>query len=276
MQLHEDDRRPHQRPAVPSPGPTRRRSTTSRSRTSRSASATGARTSRTRSRPSTRGLIPPRGRDRVAGLVRDALRGPHRRRPCRSSGASQASRAPRYDYTVQWAPGVEPADGALPAARRDRSRTYRARPSTGGATTPLAMIDPAADQHRPRGGSRLAAPRERPHDHPARARHRALRERRRAGEARRPIAIVNTMNGLDPDLLPGFPLQLGGSVEAGPSSRTSTATACATSSLTSSDGSVHVFSVKGGPPTEIPGFPYRCARRRARPDLAASVASRAT
>ena len=36
------------------------------------------------------------------------------------------------------------------------------------------------------------------------------------GEARRVVSITNDKNGVDRDLLPGFPMNLGASVEASP------------------------------------------------------------
>ena len=172
-------------------------------------------------------------------------------------GRIQASRAVSYDYTIQWAPGVEQPDGD--SDFQTLVATVSNVPGstvTGGGTTPLAMIDPASINT-----AHVADP-DSPHHENDRTitlriqvtAHYATGDAK--GEARRPIAIVNTMNGLDTDLLPGFPLRLGGSLDAGPKLADINGDGVRDIVLTSSDGSVHVFSVKGGPPTDIPGFPY--------------------
>jgi hypothetical protein len=58
-------------------------------------------------------------------------------------------------------------------------------------------------------------------------------------------------------LLPGFPLALGGSVEAGPKLADINGDGVRDIVLASNDGVLHVFSVRGGPPTELAHFPYR-------------------
>ncbi len=166
-----------------------------------------------------------------------------------------AARATSYDYTVEWAPGVEPPDSdfttLLPTVSSVPGATV-----TGGASAPLVMLDPASINtgHTPDP------------DSPHHENDRTITVRVQvvahypggdaSGEARRSIAIVNAMNGLDTDLLPGFPLQLGGSVEGGPKLADIDGDGVRDIVLTTSDGSVHVFSVSGGSPAEIAGFPY--------------------
>jgi len=170
-------------------------------------------------------------------------------------GRIVAARATSYDYTVQWGAGVEPADSEFQTLVPTVSNVPGGT-ETGGNATPLAMIDPASIDT-----AHTADP-----DSPHHENDRTITLRIQVtahypsgdvkGEARRSIAIVNQMNGGDPDLLPGFPLKLGGSVEAGPKLADINGDGVRDIVLTTNDGSVHVFSVKGGPPTELAGFPY--------------------
>jgi len=171
-------------------------------------------------------------------------------------GRVVAARATSYDYTVEWAPGVEPLDSDFKTLTATVTNVPGST-ATGGASTPLALLDPGSLDT-----AHTADP-----DSPLHENDRTITVRVQAvahypggdakGEARRSIAIVNPMNGLDKDLLPGFPLKLSGSVEAGPKLADINGDGVRDIVLTTNDGSVHVFSVKGGPPTEIAGFPYR-------------------
>jgi MYXO-CTERM domain-containing protein len=171
-------------------------------------------------------------------------------------GRVVATRATSYDVTVQWAPGVEPLDSEFMTLAATMTNVPGAT-VMGGASMPLAVIDPSSlnTAHTPDP------------DSPHHENDRTITVRVQAtahyptgdvmGEARRSIALVNPMNGLDTDLLPGFPLALGGSVEGGPKLADINGDGVRDIVLTTNDGSVHVFSVKGGAPTEIQGFPYR-------------------
>ena len=171
-------------------------------------------------------------------------------------GRVVAARAQTFDYTVQWAPGVEPLDGDFKTLAPTVSNVP-GKTVTGGAATPLALLDPSAldTAHTPDP------------DSPHHENDRTITVRVQAtahyaggtvnGEARRSIAIVNKKNGLDTDLLPGFPLAIGGSVEGGAKLADINGDGVRDIVLTTNDGTLHVFSVKGGPPTEVIGFPYR-------------------
>jgi hypothetical protein len=169
-------------------------------------------------------------------------------------GTISAKRANAFDYTVQWAPGVEPLDADF----QTLAATVSNVPSSTvvGGSTPLAMIDPSAlnTAHTPDPDS--------PHHENDRTitlriqvvAHYTAGDAK--GEARRSIALVNPMNGLDTDLLPGFPLKLGGSVEAGAKLADIDGDGVRDIVLTTNDGSVHVYSVIGGTPKEVAGFPF--------------------
>ena len=171
-------------------------------------------------------------------------------------GRVVAARATSYDFTVQWAPGVEPLDSDFKTLAATVSNVPGTT-VTGGASAPLAMLDTSTinTAHTPDP------------DSPMHENDRTITVRVQAtahypggtvnGEARRSIAIVNPINGLDPDLLPGFPLAIGGSADSGAKLADINGDGVRDIVLTTNDGSVHVFSVKGGPPTEVAGFPYK-------------------
>ncbi len=68
-----------------------------------------------------------------------------------------------------------------------------------------------------------------------------------------------THNGLDPDLLQGFPIAMGASVETSPKLIDINGDGVRDIVAGASDGSMHVYSVKSGSPVELPGFPFHTA-----------------
>jgi hypothetical protein len=76
------------------------------------------------------------------------------------------------------------------------------------------------------------------------------------GEARRSIAIVNPQDGVDPSLLPGFPLALPGSAEGGPKLVDIDGDGVRDIVIGTSDGRLNVNSLATGSPVAVPGFPY--------------------
>jgi MYXO-CTERM domain-containing protein len=80
------------------------------------------------------------------------------------------------------------------------------------------------------------------------------------GEARRVISITNEKNGVDVDLLPGFPMNLGSSVEASPKLADVDGDGIRDIIAPDASGRVHVFTMRGGAPAEVAGFPYRTRR----------------
>jgi hypothetical protein len=177
--------------------------------------------------------------------------------PIAIAGRVAAARAVSYDYVVEWAPGVEPDDAQFKPLAAEVKNVPGAT-MTGGGTQPLAMIDPRQidTTHTPDPDSRRGE----------NARTITVRVRAVAhypggkdvrGEARRTLAVVNQKNTNDPDLLPGFPVKLNGSME--PSAKLADMNGDKVRDLVvaSSDGLVHVYSIKSGVPVEIEGFPYR-------------------
>jgi len=172
-------------------------------------------------------------------------------------GSVAAKRAQSYDYRVEWAPGVEPADTDFQPLL-DWVRNVPATTMTGGPNAPLAMLAPAQidTSHTPDPDSA------RFHENDRTITLRVVAIAHYAGhdvrgEARRAIAIVNAKNGLDPDLVQGFPVAMGASIETSPKLADIDGDGVRDVVAAASDGSVHVFSMKTGVPVEVPGFPFR-------------------
>ena len=203
-------------------------------------------------------------------------------------GRVAAARAPSYDYIVEWAPGVEPADAEFQPLT-NWVRNVNGTTATGGAGAPLAVLAPGQlnTTHIPDPDSAKFGE----NDHTITLRVRAIAHYAGGdvpGQARRTIAIVNdlptlpldagassseddsgpapgipletiTHNGTDPDLVAGFPIAMGASVETSPKLADINGDGVRDIVAPASDGSVHVFSVKSGSPVELPGFPYHTA-----------------
>ena len=173
-------------------------------------------------------------------------------------GRVVASRAPSYDMSVEWAPGVEPLEADFTPLATTLSN-IPGQTVTGGVTAPLALLDPSV----------LVTAHTADPDSPQHENDRTITVRVRAtahyasgdvrGEARRSIAIVNQQNGLDEDLLPGFPLALAGSAEGGPKLADINGDGVRDIVIATNDGLLHVFSVRGSAPEEVKGFPYSLA-----------------
>ena len=219
MQLLEDERRHHRRPRVDVARSERRRAVLREPALLLAALRLRPAERRPRRcRRSTRASSRPRSTSRRPAWF-DILYADRVTAPVPIVGSVAAKRAQSYDYLVEWAPGVEPADTrrsspivdwVLQRPRDDDDR----RPSA----SPLGDVRPQRDQHGAHARSGLGeVPRERPHDHAARARDRALRRRRRARARRAGRSPSSTsMNGLDPDLAQGFPIAIGASMESSP------------------------------------------------------------
>ncbi|MDB4942430.1 MAG: Serine protease, subtilase family, partial [Labilithrix sp.] len=175
-------------------------------------------------------------------------------------GRVAATRARAYDVRVQWAPGVEPDESAY----QDLAPPLLNVPGatmTGGAT-PLAQLDLRA----------VNTKHERDPDSPLGENDRTISVRVQAvahydsgdvrGEARRVVSVTNDKNPdlVDPDLLPGFPLALGASVEASPKLADIDGDGVRDIVAPDSSGRIHVYTLRSGMPAELAGFPYRTRR----------------
>lgn len=179
--------------------------------------------------------------------------------PIAIMGHVSATRAQAYDLKVQWAPGVQPTD----AEYKDLVSPLANVPGTtvtGAGATPLAQIDPREidTKHVPDPDSQLGENARTISIRVQAVAHYANGDVR--GEARRVVSITNEKNGLDKDLLPGFPLNLGASAEASPKLADIDGDGIRDIVAPDASGKVHVFTMKGGAPTEVPGFPYRTRR----------------
>lgn len=178
--------------------------------------------------------------------------------PIAIMGRVAAARAKAYDIKVQWAPGVQPED----AEYKDLVPPLVNVPgaTVTGGPNPLAQLDP-----REVDTKHIPDP-----DSPLNENARTISVRVQAvahydngdvrGEARRVISVTNEKNVLDRDLLPGFPMNLGASVEASPKLADIDGDGIRDIVAPDSSGKVHVFTMRGGAPVEVAGFPYRARR----------------
>lgn len=174
------------------------------------------------------------------------------------SGTLRARRAQSWDAVVEWAPGVEPADAAFKVLT-----AYKNVPPTsslgGTSGVPLATFDPKLlDSTHPQDA-----------DSPLGENDRTITLRVRAtahyptgdvvGDARRTVAIVNGKGAAprDNDLLPGFPLAVGSSIEGSPKIVDLDGDGSKEIIVVATDGLVHAYETKSGAPVEKAGFPYR-------------------
>jgi len=180
--------------------------------------------------------------DRTAGLI-DV------------KGRVAASRAKGYDFRVQWAPGVQPDDAEYKDIVPPLVNVAPSKVS--GGPVPLAQLDPRQiDTKHERDSDSLLGENDRSISIRVQAvAHYDSGDVR--GEARRVVAITNDKNGVDRDLLPGFPLNLGASAEASPKLADLDGDGVREIVAPDASGKLHVFTMRGGAPAELPGFPYR-------------------
>jgi hypothetical protein len=181
--------------------------------------------------------------------------------PVSIEGRVAAKRAQSFDYRVEWAPGVEPADADfMPIV--DWVRNVSPTTTIGGSSAmPLGMLAPSEinTAHTPDPDSVKF------HENDRTITIRVLATAHYAngnvsGQARRTVAIVNQQNGLDTDLAAGFPIAMGTSVETSPKLADIDGDGIRDIVQCGSDGTVHVFTLKSGLPVELPGFPFHVNR----------------
>ncbi len=183
-------------------------------------------------------------------------------------GTIAAKRAMSYDYVVEWAPGVEPNDADFKPLIAEVTNVPSSAIS-GGPSAPLATFDPRVldTTHPPDPDSQPFCNFDKtvcwgPNDKTVTLRVRVTAHYAgfdQTGDARRTIAITNDLNGGDPDLLPGFPLDLGSSGEGSSKLADIDGDGVRDIVFGATDGSLHVFSLRSGLPVEVAGFPFHTA-----------------
>ncbi len=170
-------------------------------------------------------------------------------------GRIAAARAASYDYKVEWGAGVEPDEDAWKPLIAPVSNVPGAQVIGGGGAA-LAMLDPKQiDTAHVRDPDSMHGE----NDRTITVRVRAIAHYAGGdvmGEARRVVSITNQKNGADDDLLPGFPIKLGGSGEPSPKLADVDGDGVRDIIVLSTDGLLHVWSLKTGLPVEVSGFPY--------------------
>ncbi|MEZ4226776.1 MAG: FG-GAP-like repeat-containing protein [Polyangiaceae bacterium] len=166
-------------------------------------------------------------------------------------GTVSARRATSYDVIVEWARGVQPEDTAFQTVRKIEnvpSSTVLGSDGDPLAELDVREIDPTHewDVDSPFGENQYTI---------------TVRVRSIAhyggqigdvpGELRRAYYVHS-----DPDLLPGFPLRVEASGESSPKLADLDGDGTRDIVLGTSDGRLHAFSLAGGKPTLLPGFPF--------------------
>ena len=187
-------------------------------------------------------------------------------------GRVAAARASSYDYVVEWGAGVEPDESEFKTLVDVKN--IPASTVSGGSTTPLATFDPrqidtkhVADPDSPQNCNRDKSVCWGANDKTVTLRVRVTAHYGSGdvrGDSRRTISITNSSNqaktgGDDPDLLPGFPLDLGTSGEGSAKLADLDGDGVRDIVYPASNGTIHAFTVRGGAPKELPGWPVRTA-----------------
>ncbi len=169
-------------------------------------------------------------------------------------GAVSAKRATSYDYKVEWAPGVQPLEKDFKTITEVDNV---ASSVVSGTDAPLAQFDVRSiDVTHPRDVDS-------PHgenDFTVTVRVHATAHYGGSigdvpGELRRAYYVHK-----DPDLASGFPIYLGSSGESSPKLADIDGDGVRDIVVGTSDGKLHVFSVKGGKPAELAGFPFKAKK----------------
>ncbi|MEM1029864.1 MAG: FG-GAP-like repeat-containing protein [Myxococcota bacterium] len=176
---------------------------------------------------------------------------PQRRRGPVAIEGHITTRAPSYDYTVAWAPGVQPPEEAFIEVAREENVPNE---TVAGAEAPLAQLDVRTvdpthtwDVDSPLGENRFTIT----------VRVRAVARYggdigEVTGELRRTYYVHE-----DPDLRPGFPVDLEASGEASPKMADVDGDGIDDLIVAASDGRIHVWSLAGdGDPVAVEGFPF--------------------
>ncbi len=167
-------------------------------------------------------------------------------------GTVSARRATSYDVIVEWAPGVQPPDSAFQMLKK--MENIPGSTVLGADGSPLAEldvreIDPTHewDTDSPFGENQYTI---------------TVRVRSIAhyggsigdvpGELRRAYYVHS-----DPDLLPGFPVQLVSSGESSPKLADIDGDGKRDIVVGTSDGKLHVYSMASGSPEPVAGFPFK-------------------
>jgi Subtilase family/FG-GAP-like repeat/FG-GAP repeat len=172
-------------------------------------------------------------------------------------GTVRARRAPLYSVYVEWAPGVQPLDSEFKQIKKLENIKSSDMPVLGGDQEPLATLDIRE----------ISVKHEADVDSQHGENDRTITVRVRAvahyggeigdvpGELRRAYSIHD-----DPDLLDGFPYDLGASGESSPKLADIDGDGVRDIVIGTADGKLHVLSMKSGKPAEVSGFPYLTTR----------------
>ncbi|MEZ4408091.1 MAG: S8 family serine peptidase [Polyangiales bacterium] len=163
-------------------------------------------------------------------------------RTLRLEGRIAARRAPRFDYTIEWAPGVEPANDAWRTVREERNVTAAVTDTLGEIDLSSVTIDnPGEVENRYTLTVRIRV-----------TAHYDGAVGDVPGEVRRAFYVHR-----DPTVLPGFPIDTGASGEGSAHLVDLDGNGAADIIYPDTDGRIHAIRADG---TELPGWPVRTNR----------------
>jgi Subtilase family/FG-GAP-like repeat/FG-GAP repeat len=170
-------------------------------------------------------------------------------------GTVSAARANSYDVTVEWAPGVQPLDQDFHVI--SQLTNVSSSKVLGGDGSPLASLDVRKidithpeDPDSPHGENKYTIT----------VRVRAVAHYGGAiGDVKailhRAYYVYN-----DPDLVAGFPIDLGASGESSPKLADIDGDGVRDIVVATADGEIYVYSIKNGKPVVLPGFPFKAKK----------------
>ncbi|MSP26433.1 MAG: alkaline serine protease [Myxococcales bacterium] len=182
-------------------------------------------------------------------LYKDQISG-----PVEIQGHVSATRATSYDYTVEWAPGVQPLDADFKEIQGEKNVPAKVVTGQDGpiATFDVRTIDPThkPDVDSPRGENKYTIT----------VRIRAVAHYGGAigdvpGEMRRTYYVYS-----DPDLVKGFPIYVGDSGEGSPKLADLDGDGVRDLIYPTSGGQLLAYKLTGDGPEPIVGFPFTGAR----------------
>ncbi len=178
-------------------------------------------------------------------LYKDQLSG-----PIDIGGTISAKRATSYDWVAEWAPGVQPLDGDFKEIAHQNNVPGSVITGQDGAITKFEVrtVDPTAepDKDSPHGENKYTIT----------VRIRATAHYGGAvgdvpAQMRRTYYVYS-----DPDLVKGFPLEIGDSGEGSPKLADIDGDGVRDILYPSSSGRLHVLRVTANGPQPLPGFPF--------------------
>ncbi len=175
--------------------------------------------------------------------------------PIDIQGQISAKRAMSFDYVAEWAPGVQPLDGAF--IKFAGQNGVDAKTIIGGASGPIASLDIRGidTTHDADVDSQLGENKDTITVRVRAVAHYAAPIGDIGGELRRTYYVHS-----DPDLLKGFPIFIGSGGEGSPKMADIDQDGVRELLYPTAGGELHVYKITDSGPKELAGFPFKADR----------------